>query len=160
VSRSFKLLQLASVQMFQQPVRTILSARSSFRISCQTQIWEDCCNRLDDMDSHPDALIHKASIAIQIQTSGGQSAPSGRPCIRYGNCVHQIDRLDAHPLGPDVRSLYMEITCNGRATVRTTVYLRPDAALKQERSSAKFSEFRSQSYPSGQCPILSSQSLI
>jgi hypothetical protein len=36
VSRSFKLLQLASVWTFQQPVRTTLSVRSSFRISFQT----------------------------------------------------------------------------------------------------------------------------
>jgi hypothetical protein len=38
----------------------------------KTQIWEDCCNRPDDVDSRSDALIHKASIAIQIQTSGRQ----------------------------------------------------------------------------------------
>jgi hypothetical protein len=34
----------------------------------------------------------------------------------------------------------MEITCSGRATVRTTVSHRPNATLKQERFSAKFSE--------------------
>jgi hypothetical protein len=90
MSRSFELLQLASVQTFQQLVRTILSARSSFRISCQMQIWEDCCNRPDDVGSRPDAFIHKASIAIQIQTSRRQSAWSGRASIKYGNCVHQI----------------------------------------------------------------------
>jgi hypothetical protein len=101
------------------------------------------------MDSHPDALIHKASIVIQIQTSGCQSAWSGRACIRYGNCVHQISRLDDHPPGPDARSLYMEITCSERATVRTTGHHRPDATLKQERSSAKFLEFWSYSCPSG-----------
>jgi len=50
VSRIFELLQLASVQTFQQHVRTTLSVR-------------DRCNR-------PDALIHKASIAFKIQTSG------------------------------------------------------------------------------------------
>jgi hypothetical protein len=32
----------------------------------KTQIWEDCCNRPNDVDSRPDVLIHKASIAIQI----------------------------------------------------------------------------------------------
>jgi len=32
-----------------------------------SQIWEDCCNRLD-------ALIHKVRIVIQIQPSGRQSA--------------------------------------------------------------------------------------
>jgi len=69
MSRSFKLLQLASVWTIQQPVRTTLSVRSSFRISFQTQIWEDYCSRLEDVDSRPDALIHKASIAIQVQTT-------------------------------------------------------------------------------------------
>jgi hypothetical protein len=129
VSRSFKLLQLASV-------RTILSVRSSLKI------WEDCYNRPDDMVSHPDVLIHKASIAIQIQKSG-------RACIKYGNCVHQMSLPDGCSPGPDARSLYMEITCSGRATVWTTVPHHPDAALKQERSSAKFSEFRSHSCLSG-----------
>jgi hypothetical protein len=149
VSRSFELLQLAYFWMIQQPVRKTLSVRSSFRISFQTQIWKDCCNRLEDVDSYPDALIHKAIIAIQIQTSKRQSAWSGCACIRYRNCVHQIDHPDAHPPGPDVRSLYMEITCNGRATVRTTVPHCPDAALKQERFSAKCLEFRSNSCPFG-----------
>jgi hypothetical protein len=35
----------------------------------------------------------------------------------------------------------MEITCSGRATVRTIVPHRPDAALKQKIFSAKISEF-------------------
>jgi hypothetical protein len=148
MSRSFELLQLAYVRTIQQPVRTTLSVQSSFRISFQTQIWEDCCNHPDDVDSRPDVLIHKANIAIQIQTSGRHLTWSGRACIRYGNCVHQIDRPDAHPPGPDARSLYMEITCSGHATVRTTVPHRPDATLKQERSSAKFLEFQSHSCPS------------
>jgi hypothetical protein len=33
-----------------------------------------------------------------------------------------------HPPGPNVRSLYMKITCSGRATVQTIGYHRPDAA--------------------------------
>jgi len=115
----------------------------------KTQIWEDYCNRTNDVDSCPDMLIHKASIAIQIQTSGRQSSWSGRASIRYGNCVHQISCPDDHPPGPDARSLYMEITCSGHATVRTTMPHHPDAALKQERFSAKFLEFRSHSCPSG-----------
>jgi hypothetical protein len=126
-----------------------LSVRSSFRLSFQKQIWEDCCNRPDDLDSRPDALIHKASIAIQIQMSGRQPAWFGRTCIRYENCVHQISRLADRFPGPDARSLYMKITCSGRATVRTTVPDRSDAALKQERFSAKILKFWSHSCPSG-----------
>jgi hypothetical protein len=112
----------------------------------KTSIWEDRCNRPDDVDSRPDALIHKASIAIQIQTSGRQSAWSGRACIKYGNCVHLIDRQDNHPPGPDARSLYMEITCTGCTTIRMTGQHNPDATLKQERFSTKF---WSHSCPSG-----------
>jgi hypothetical protein len=41
-------------------------------------------------------------------------------CIRYENDVHQINRPDDQPPGPDGQSLYMEITCSGRATVRMT----------------------------------------
>jgi hypothetical protein len=46
----------------------------------------------------------------------------------------------AIPLGPDARKPYMEITCSGHATVRTTVPHRQDAALKQERFSGKISK--------------------
>jgi hypothetical protein len=67
----------------------------------KTQLWEDRCYRPDDVDFRPDALIHKASIAIQIQTSRRQSSWSERSSIRYQNCVHQISRLDVHPPGPD-----------------------------------------------------------
>jgi hypothetical protein len=128
MSRSFELLQLAFVWTIQQPVRTTLSVRSSFRISFQIQIWEDCCNRPDDVESRPDALIYKASIAIQIQTSGHQPTWSGRVSIRYGNGVHLINRPNDHPPGPNARSLYMEITCSRRTTVRTIVHHHPDGA--------------------------------
>jgi hypothetical protein len=94
----------------------------------KTQIWEDRCNRPDDVDSRPDALIHKASIAFKIQTFGRQSSRFGRASIRYENCMHQINRPDEHPLGPNARSLDMEIACSGSATVRTTGQHRPDAA--------------------------------
>jgi hypothetical protein len=40
----------------------------------------------------------------------------------------------------------MEITCSERATVRMTGQHRPDATLKQERFSTKFTEFRSHSF--------------
>jgi len=41
---------------------------------------------------------------------------------------------------PKVRKPYVEITCSEHATVRTIVPHRPDAALKQERFSAKISK--------------------
>lgn len=167
VSRSFELLQLTYVQTIQQPVLTTFSVRSSFRISFQTQIWEDCFNDADDVDSHPDALIHKASIAIRIQTSGRQSAWSERACIRYGNCVDQIDRPNVHPLGLDAQNLYIEITCSGRATVWTTVPHRPEGLSNRKDLQRNFWNFGRTVVCqdglwqlSGRCPALSSQTLI
>jgi hypothetical protein len=105
----------------------------------KTQIWEDCFNRPDDVDSRPNTLIHKASIAIQIQTFGHQLAWTERAYIRYQNCVHQINRPNDHSPGLDLQSLYKEITYSRSATVRTTRHHHPDAAQKQERILAKFS---------------------
>jgi hypothetical protein len=116
------------------------------------------------VDSRPDALIHKARIAIQIPPSGRLSAwfelalsingnctfdfnrldaflPwSGRALNQYGNCVLKINRPDDHPPWSGRAKPYMKITCSGRATVQTTVPHRPDAALKQERFSVKISK--------------------
>jgi hypothetical protein len=102
------------------------------------------------VDSHPDALIYKARIAIHIQPSGLQSAWSGRAfnsygncvfnfnrpdaclswsgraLIRYGNCVLKINRLDGHPPCSGRAKPYVEIPCSGRATVRTALVHRPD----------------------------------
>jgi hypothetical protein len=80
----------------------------------KTQIWEDCCNRPDDVDSRSDALIHKASRAFKIQMSRCQSSWSGRASYLYGNCVQlKYDH-------PDDRA-----TLSGRGS-------------NQERISAKF----------------------
>jgi hypothetical protein len=124
------------------------------------------------MDSRLDALIHKATITIQIQPSRRQSAWSGRGFNRYGNCVFKfnhpdaclswseytlnsygncvlkINRPDDHPPWSGRAKPYMEITCSECATVRTTVPHRQDAALKQERFSAKISKILSHSCPS------------
>jgi hypothetical protein len=148
VSRSFELLQLASVQTFQQHVRTPLGLQPATGFLSKTQIWEVRCNRPDDVESRPDALIHKASIAFK----------SKRP--------------DVNPLGPDASASDMEIACI-RSTVRTTIPLvrtckafiwkllewkcdRQDdrappseCGSNQERISAKFLESRSHSCPSG-----------
>jgi hypothetical protein len=136
------------------------------------------------VDSHPDTLIHKARITIQIQPSGRQSAWSGRAfniyenCIfnfnrldaclswsgralnRYGNCVLKINHPDSHPPWSGRAKPYMEITCSGRVTVRTIVPHRPNVALKQERISTKISKILSYSCPSGRRQYLSQQSPI
>jgi hypothetical protein len=101
--------------MFQQHVRTTLSVRLATGFLSKTRIWENRCNHPEDVDSCPHALIHKASIAFKIQTSG-------RASIRYGNCVHQINRPDDHSLGPDARASDMEIACI-RSTAQTTIPL-------------------------------------
>jgi hypothetical protein len=111
--KSFELFQLASVRTFQQHVWMTLSVWPAMEFLSKTQIWKDRCNR-------PDALIHKASIAFKIQTSGRQSSWSGCVSIRYGNCMHQINHPKDHFLGLDARSLDMEITCSRSATVQTT----------------------------------------
>jgi len=126
----------------------------SFRFCFQVLIREDWFNRLDDVDSRPDALIYKAGIAIQIQPSGRQSAWFGRAFNRYGNCVFNFNRSDAclswsgcalnrygncilkingpdgHPPWSGCAKPYMEITCSGRATVRTRLSNRKDFQRK------------------------------
>jgi len=101
VLRSFELLQLAFVLTFQEHVRKTFSVRLAMGFLSKTQIWEDRCNRPNDMDSRPDALIHKASRVFKIQTSGRQSSGSEHASYIYGNCVHQINRPDNHSYGPD-----------------------------------------------------------
>jgi hypothetical protein len=112
VSRNFELLQLASVWTFQQQVRMLFSFRSTMGFLFKIQIWEDNCNRPNDVDSRPDALIHKASHAFKIQTSGRWSSWSGRLSFIYGNCVHQINRPDDICYGPNTPSLDMKIACS------------------------------------------------
>jgi hypothetical protein len=112
VSRSFNLFQLASVRMFQQYFRMPLSVRSAIRFLSRSQIWEDSWNRSDDVDSCLDALIHKASRAFKIHTSGRQSSWSGPASFIYRNCVHQISSLDDRCLGPDAPNLDMKIACS------------------------------------------------
>jgi hypothetical protein len=148
VSRSFELLQLVSVWTFQQPVRTTLSVRPKLQIF-QNHIWEDCCNRSDDVDSRPDALLRKASSQFKFNRPDASLPWSRRVYDRYGNYVQRITRPDSHPPGPDSRSLYKEITCSGRATIQTIVPHRPNAVLKQERFSTKILKFWSYSCPSG-----------
>jgi hypothetical protein len=77
---------------------------------------EDCCNRPDDMDTHPDALTHEVRIVIQIQPSGSQSA-------MVWTRVQQIWKLrvEDQPFGrpsPMVRTrdalygIYLQRTCD------------------------------------------------
>jgi hypothetical protein len=51
-----------------------LSVIDQLQILSKFNLREDCFNRLDDVDSRPNVLIHKARIAIQISPSGRLSA--------------------------------------------------------------------------------------
>jgi len=61
--------------------------------------------------------------AYQVQPSGHQPSWSGRSSFIYGNSVHQFNRPDDHPPGPDAPSLILVITCYRSATVRMTILL-------------------------------------
>jgi hypothetical protein len=86
----------------------------------KTQIWEDSYNRQDDVSSHPDAILDKASGAYKVQSSECQSSLFGRSSFIYGNCVHQFNRLDVSLHGPDTPSLDMEIECSHHPDARVT----------------------------------------
>jgi hypothetical protein len=73
--------------------------------SFQVQIWEDCFNRPDDVVSHPDARLHKAS-------------SHSNSTVRTSVCH-----------GPDARSTDMEIA-DLTSTVRTPAYHGPDARTR------------------------------
>jgi hypothetical protein len=98
MSRSFELFQLASVRIFQQYVWTPLGVRPAMKFPSKTQLWEDRYNRPNDVDSRPDALIHKASITFKSRCP------------------------DISPLGPDARALDMGIA-SIRSTIQTTIPL-------------------------------------
>jgi hypothetical protein len=82
MSRSFKLLQVASVWMSQQHDRTPFSVRQGKRFHSKTQIWEDSCNRPNDVCSCPDAILDRASRTYKVQLSGRASLNMEIVCHR------------------------------------------------------------------------------
>jgi hypothetical protein len=62
------------VRTSQQHVWTPFSVRLAMGFLSKTQIWEDNCNRPDDVCSCPDDLLHKASCAYKVQPSGRHSS--------------------------------------------------------------------------------------
>jgi hypothetical protein len=113
----------------------------------KTQIWKDLYNRPDDVDSRPDALIHKASIVFKIQTSGRQSSWSGRASYLYGNYVHLINRPNNHFLGPDTEALIWKLrAAEVRPSERQGNTVR--TRLKSRKNFSESLESRSHSCPS------------
>jgi len=74
------------------------------QILSKYNLMEDCFNRPDDVDSRPDALIHKARIAIQISPS--VHFPSEPLLYQEASTV----RTTAYH-GSDARIADMEIAC-------------------------------------------------
>jgi len=85
VSRSFELFQLASVRTFQQHVWKTISVWPAMGFLSKTQIWEDNCNRPDEVDF------------VRTRSSIRQVAHS------------KFRRPDNSLLGPDARAIDMEI---------------------------------------------------
>jgi hypothetical protein len=112
MSRSFELFQIAFVRTSQQHVQIPLSVRQVERFLSKTQIWEDSCNRPNDMCSCPDAILDKASRAYKVQLSERQSSWFGRSSFIYGNCVHQFNRPDVNLHDPNAQSLDMKNECS------------------------------------------------
>jgi len=79
-------------------VWTTLSVRPAMGFLSKTQIWEDRCNRPDNVDS------------LQTRSSIRQVAHS------------KFRRPDNSLYGPDARATYMEIACIW-STIRTTILL-------------------------------------
>jgi hypothetical protein len=131
-----------------------LSVIDQLRILSKFNLREDCFNRSDNVDFRPDALIHKARIAIQMSPSGRLPVMVQSAHSRYENYVLKFSRPDAHPPWFGHTKPFMEITSSGRATVRTTVSHRPDAALKQERFLSEIFRkiCRTVFRPDGPCP--------
>jgi hypothetical protein len=112
MSRNFELFQLASVRTSQQHGQTPLSVRQGKGPRSKTQIWEDSCNRPDNVCSHLDAILHKASHAYKVLLFGRRSSWTGCSSFIYGNSLHQFNHPDYSLHGPDSPSLDMEIACN------------------------------------------------
>jgi hypothetical protein len=120
VSRSFELLQLASVRTFQQHVQTTLSVQLASGFLSKTQLWEVRCNHPDDVDSSP-------------------LGPEARASNMEITCIRSIVRMTI-PLVWTSEALVWKLLA---------VEVRPSGrGSNQERISAKFSESLSYSCPS------------
>jgi hypothetical protein len=115
--------------------------------SFQVSITERLINCPDDVVSLPDVGLHKVRIAVQISPSGRQSALVRTRVLLIWKLPIRLQPSGRLPLMVRTRAyliwkLRVEVHPSGRASpmVRTSVSHRPDAALKQERFSAKFSE--------------------
>jgi hypothetical protein len=118
-----------------------LSVIDQLQILSKFNLREDYFNRLDDVDSRPDALIHKVGIAIQISPSERQSA-----LVR--TCAKQLRKLPIR-LQPSRRSSPMVRTRESLIWKLLAVDVQPSGRLcltvrtllsNRKRFSVKISE--------------------
>jgi hypothetical protein len=143
------LCQLAPSERFSS-TSGCLSVLERFTDSFQVSKKGRSINRPDDVESRPDAYLRKARIAFQNEPSGRwcivygnwrfdfnrpnvSSSWSRRTRIRYGNCVLKFSCPNTPASWSGRAKHVMEITCSGRASVRTIEPSRPDNVLIQER---------------------------
>jgi hypothetical protein len=136
VSRTFELFLVVSFRTSQQYGRTPFSVRQGKWFSSKTKIWEDNCNRPNNVCSHSDAILDKASHAYKVQLSGRQYPWSGRASVNmeiechkssivrtsismvrmleplYGNCVQlKCNRLNSRATSSGSGPIQVRISC-------------------------------------------------
>jgi hypothetical protein len=125
VSRSFELLQLASIWTFQQPVRTTLSVRQASGFLSKTQLWEDRCN------------VRMMWILVPTHLSIRQVSHS------------KFRRPDASQDGPDVRASDMEIVYINQSSGRPFPQSRRAKPLDGNYLQRKYDRPEDRAPPSG-----------
>jgi hypothetical protein len=148
------LFQLASIRAFQQPVRTTLSVRPSFRFSFQNQLWEDCYNRPDDVDFHLDALLIKASSQFKLnrpdaRSTGMEIACSRSPVRTAILLVWTREAFIRKLLAADVRPYGIFGRPNGRMSAISNFLIKASRVQTMKDFQRKSRNFWSHSCPSG-----------
>jgi len=134
------------------PVRTRVSTRqeSQFKYTRPDvrQPWPGC------------AFIKEGNCRFDFNRPDDYLSWSGRAHISYGNCVLKISPPDVHPPWSGRAKPYMENTCSGRATVRTTVSSVWMRLLNRKDFQRNFQKILSHSCPSRRHPHIFQQSPI
>jgi hypothetical protein len=122
----------STVRTMWYPVQTRVSLRqeSQFKYD-RPDVWQLWFGR---------ACIKEGNCLFDFNRLDDCLSWSWRAYYRYGNCVLKNSRPDAHPLGPDAREPYKEITWSGRATVRTMCHPVRTIPLNRKDFPANFLE--------------------
>jgi hypothetical protein len=122
------------------PVRTCISTRqeSQFKYT-RPDVRQPWSER---------AFIKEGNCRFDFNRQDDYLSWSGRSHINYGNCVLKISRPDVHPPWSGRAKPYMENTCSGCATVRTTVSSVQTRLLNRKDFQQNFWKILSYSCPS------------